>query len=66
MVLNSFLSDAQMSEYIRLIAQGQRRGQAFFNVLDEADQARLRGSLYDPFYFDTPGRLFEAIDYLTS
>jgi hypothetical protein len=43
---------------------GQRIGQAFFNVLPEDAAERLRGTLADPFYFDSVARVDEAVEFL--
>lgn len=42
----------------------QRLGQAFFNSLSSSDQARLRGSYYDPFYRDRLEEVEECIMWL--
>lgn len=46
------------------LTDGQRLGQAFFNSLSGTDQAKLRGTFYDPFNYGMV-RTLEAIDYLT-
>lgn len=66
MVLDDFLSVEQMSKIKKRLRNGERLGQAFMNTLDAVDYVRLTGSLYDPFYYDTPARVFAAIEYLTA
>lgn len=43
---------------------GHRLGQAYFNSLGETERNLLRGSKYDPFYFDSVVRVKAAHKYL--
>lgn len=52
--------------YHQCLSAGHRLGQAFLNALCDIDQARLCGSLYDPFYAekDAGQKVEEAIQWL--
>jgi hypothetical protein len=51
-------------EFHDQLERGQRIGQAWFNFLDEKDQEKLRGSLYDPFYADAWPLVIKALRFL--
>jgi hypothetical protein len=66
-ILEWLYGDCAGMRYIHHLMAGQRRGQAFMNVLFEFDSdsyVRLTGSLWDPFYVDE--KIPSAIDKLTS
>lgn len=64
-----FLSREQQALYVEYIVGGQRRGQAFFNVLDQESRDRLRQSSADPFYKRSDGgsdHIIAAVEFLTA
>lgn len=51
-------------KYVRYMADGQRRGQAFFNALDKIDQDRLVNTDADPYQSDDRVSVIYAVIYL--
>jgi hypothetical protein len=53
-----------VTSYRASLERGNRIGQAFFNALSEVDQARLSGTLDDPFYSEAQESVYKAIEIL--
>jgi len=65
MTFSEFVAEAEKNYRINARAGGLRRGQAYFNVLNEVNSSmadRLRGGSNDPFYNDT--NLGEFLGYV--
>ena len=62
----SYLRPEQQAGYTMQIGQGKRRGQAWFRVLDYADQRILHSSEFDPYYSDRTDDVVKAFDYLAA
>jgi hypothetical protein len=56
--------DGSVNLYRHNLELGQRIGQAFFNALSPGDQKRLRATDFDPFYDNSSGVVYTAIEYL--
>ena len=59
-----YFTPEQRLSYHEGIRQGQRRGQSWFNSLNEEDRHILAGTEYDPFAYDDPIRILHAFRYL--
>lgn len=56
--------DACIDDFEIGITLGHRLGQAYFNALGETERNLLRGTKYDPFYFDSVSRVLAAHKFL--
>jgi hypothetical protein len=59
-----WLGDGGRASFLRRRANHQRIGQAWMNSLRLEDQAKLRGSLADPFFADNWDAVLRALAYL--
>lgn len=63
------LNREQRHLYMQYVIDGQRRGQAFFNALDQESRDRLVGTHADPFYKRSNGgneHITAAVEFLTN
>lgn len=62
----TYLNSEQQAQYTRLVrTYKQRKGQAWFNVLDSADRQMLAGTPFDPSYSDSAEVILRALAFLT-
>lgn len=54
--------DGDFDYFQHNLSLGQRLGQAFFNSLSQRDQAKLKGSLMDPFHWDDDDKVVARLE----
>jgi hypothetical protein len=59
-----WLGEAKSKKFFRLVDNGQRLGQAWFNMLSVDDKDKVKDSPYDPFYKDTWPWVIESLRFL--
>lgn len=64
-LLNEEFPGGDFATKFRIYCGTQRLGQAFFNSLPTVYQSQLRAGSWDPFYSNSWGAIYNAIDYLT-
>jgi hypothetical protein len=56
--------DGDVTHFYKMLAKGQRLGQAFYNALSDKDRERLNGTMHDCYNATRQDVLWETIGWL--